>query len=100
MGRPEFRTQQAAPVIVAIDAHMVGTHETGNETYVVQPASALARLGGYHYKLYIPLPQVITRKSPLLSVYLYSLLGAYRRSCAYPGFIPAWQPKMALDCPT
>src|SRR6476660_7739288 len=59
LGRPDLRTQQAAPVSVAIDAHMVGTHETGNETYVVQLASALARLGGYEYKLYTPLPQAI-----------------------------------------
>jgi alpha-1,3-rhamnosyl/mannosyltransferase len=34
---------QAAPLRVGIDAHVVGRHKTGNETYVVELASALAR---------------------------------------------------------
>jgi len=42
---------------IGIDAHMVGTQETGNETYVVELAAALGKLGGYHYKLYTPIPQ-------------------------------------------
>ena len=36
---------------------MVGTRETGNETYVVELASALARIGGYDYRLYTPHPE-------------------------------------------
>jgi glycosyltransferase involved in cell wall biosynthesis len=36
---------------------MVGTRETGNETYVVQLASALAEIGGYEYRLYTPHPE-------------------------------------------
>lgn len=42
---------------VALDGHMIGTRETGNETYVAQLTSALARLGGYDYSLYTPHPQ-------------------------------------------
>jgi glycosyltransferase involved in cell wall biosynthesis len=38
---------------------MVGTHETGNETYVVHLSEALGRLGGYNYNLYTPLPGAI-----------------------------------------
>lgn len=34
---------QAAPLRVGIDAHVVGRRQTGNETYVVELASALAR---------------------------------------------------------
>ncbi len=44
---------------IGIDAHMVGTHETGNETYVVQLSVALGALDGYHYNLYTPLPDAI-----------------------------------------
>lgn len=41
---------------IGIDAHMVGAHETGNETYVVQLSLALARLVGHTYNLYTPNP--------------------------------------------
>lgn len=44
---------------IGIDAHMVGTHETGNETYIVQLSAALARLGGHTYNLYTPDPGAI-----------------------------------------
>jgi glycosyltransferase involved in cell wall biosynthesis len=45
--------------LIGIDAHMVGTQETGNETYIVELAAALGRLGGYDYKLYTPHPQLM-----------------------------------------
>ncbi|HYO41938.1 MAG TPA: glycosyltransferase, partial [Candidatus Limnocylindrales bacterium] len=32
----------AAPVRIALDAHVVGRHQTGNETYVIELAGALA----------------------------------------------------------
>jgi glycosyltransferase involved in cell wall biosynthesis len=35
---------------------MIGTRETGNETYVVRVAQALSQLGGYDYRLYTPRP--------------------------------------------
>jgi glycosyltransferase involved in cell wall biosynthesis len=38
--------------IVAIDGHMIGTQETGNETYIVQLAAALGDIGGHDYRLY------------------------------------------------
>ena len=44
---------------VAFDGHMIGTRETGNETYAVQLAAALGRLGGYDYRLYMPHPAAI-----------------------------------------
>jgi glycosyltransferase involved in cell wall biosynthesis len=52
--------------LVAIDGHMIGSRETGNETYVVQLAAALGRLGGYRYQLYTPQPQLVP--SELLTV--------------------------------
>lgn len=93
MGRPEPGTQQAAPLSVAIDAHMVGTHETGNETYVVQLASALARLGGYEYKLYTPLPQAIPQQiaaSECVSIHSFGNVPAFVR-------IPWLYPRMAAE---
>jgi glycosyltransferase involved in cell wall biosynthesis len=82
LGRPELRTQQASPLSVAIDAHMVGTHETGNETYVVQLTSALARLGGYDYKLYTPRPQAIPSQiaaSECVSIHSFGNVPAFVR---------------------
>ncbi len=44
---------------IALDGHMIGTQETGNETYAGQLAAGLGRLGGYHYRLYTPLPEAV-----------------------------------------
>ena len=57
--------------MIGIDAHMVGTRETGNETYVVQLAAALGRLGGHKYRLYTPHPERLPAtlaQAPNLSV--------------------------------
>jgi glycosyltransferase involved in cell wall biosynthesis len=78
---------------VAIDAHMVGTHETGNETYVVQLTSALARLGGYDYKLYTPRPQAIPSQiaaSECVSIHSFGNIPAFVR-------IPWLYPRMAAE---
>ena len=50
-------TMHSTQQLIGIDAHMVGTRETGNETYVVKLASALASLGEYEYLLYTPHPE-------------------------------------------
>ncbi len=57
--------------MIGLDAHMVGTRETGNETYVVQLAAALGQLGGYDYTLYTPHPELLPAElaqAPHLSV--------------------------------
>jgi len=41
---------------VALDVHMVGTHETGNETYATELALALGRTGECETLLYTPNP--------------------------------------------
>src|SRR5690242_9480218 len=46
--------EQRAGAAVGLDLHMVGSGETGNETYAVELARALGRLGGYAYRLYTP----------------------------------------------
>lgn len=56
---------------IGIDAHMVGTHETGNETYVVQLSTALGEIGGHEYRLYTPRPEAIPadlRELPAISI--------------------------------
>lgn len=44
---------------IALDGHMIGTRETGNETYIVELGAALGRLGGYDYRLYTPHPGAV-----------------------------------------
>jgi glycosyltransferase involved in cell wall biosynthesis len=46
-------------ITIAFDGHMIGTQETGNETYAVQLAAALGRLGGYDLRLYTPAPDKV-----------------------------------------
>lgn len=78
---------------MAIDAHMVGAHETGNETYVVHLASALARLGGYKYKLYTPRPHAIPPQiaaSECVSIHSFGNVPAFVR-------IPWLYPRMAAE---
>src|SRR5688572_2144026 len=53
-------TSKRPPLRIGLDAHMVGTRETGNETYVVQLAAALARFGEYDYQLYTPHPEKLS----------------------------------------
>ena len=51
---------RAVPSRIAIDAHMVGTGETGNETYVRGLVGGLRALDGDHdYLLYTPDPALI-----------------------------------------
>lgn len=42
---------------IAFDGHMIGSHETGNETYAAELAGALGWIGGYEYLLYTPRPE-------------------------------------------
>lgn len=51
--------------IIGIDAHMVGSHETGNETYIVGLAEGLIALGGYRYRIYTPRPAAFPGHSQL-----------------------------------
>ena len=44
---------------IALDVHMIGARETGNETYATELAAALGRLGGYQYLLYTPHPAAL-----------------------------------------
>ena len=44
---------------VAIDLHMVGERETGNETYARQLATALVAEGKHDYLLYTPRPELL-----------------------------------------
>ena len=46
-------------ITIAFDGHMIGTQETGNETYAGQLAAALGRLGGYDYRLYTSHPEAL-----------------------------------------
>ncbi len=63
-------------MIIALDGHMIGSHETGNETYALELAVALARLddneaGDYTYKLYTANPGALPAgvySTPRLSV--------------------------------
>jgi glycosyltransferase involved in cell wall biosynthesis len=70
---------------------MVGTHETGNETYVVQLAEALGRLGGYGYRLYTPHPKDVPPEvfsSPAVSVRAFRDVPSFMR-------IPWLYPRLA-----
>jgi glycosyltransferase involved in cell wall biosynthesis len=70
---------------------MVGTHETGNETYIVQLAEALGRLGGYDYRLYTPVPEAIPPQvlsSPSVSVRAFANVPSFVR-------IPWLYPRLA-----
>jgi glycosyltransferase involved in cell wall biosynthesis len=51
--------QGGAGLRIALDVHMVGTRESGNETYMGQLAAALGRLGGYEYLLYTDKPAAL-----------------------------------------
>lgn len=76
---------------IAIDAHMVGERETGNETYVVGLAGALGRLGGHNYTLLTPKPGVLPatlRSLPHLSVRPFPNLPSFLR-------IPLLYPRLA-----
>jgi glycosyltransferase involved in cell wall biosynthesis len=44
---------------VAVDVHMIGSRESGNETYMAQLAPALSRLGGYDYLFYTDNPAAL-----------------------------------------
>src|SRR5262245_42030591 len=44
---------------IALDGHMIGTGETGNETYAAGLVGALGRIGGYEYRLYTPQPAAL-----------------------------------------
>jgi glycosyltransferase involved in cell wall biosynthesis len=61
-------------MIVALDGHMIGTRETGNETYALELALALGRLeaqDGYSYALYTGEAGAMrakSREAPRLSV--------------------------------
>jgi glycosyltransferase involved in cell wall biosynthesis len=61
-------------MIIALDGHMIGSHETGNETYALEIALALARLDDaddYSYNLYTASPDVLPASvysTPRLSV--------------------------------
>jgi glycosyltransferase involved in cell wall biosynthesis len=78
---------------VALDAHMVGSRETGNETYAVQLFAALGRIGGYNYKLYTPHPQALPiglRSSPVISVHPFRPVPSYIRiPYVYPKLLKA-----------
>lgn len=70
---------------------MVGAHETGNETYVVQLSAALARLGGHTYNLYTPNPNAIPsdlRTHPSINVRSFARVPSFVR-------IPFVYPKLA-----
>ncbi|MEO5952114.1 MAG: glycosyltransferase family 1 protein [Chloroflexia bacterium] len=81
----------ANPNPIGIDAHMVGAHETGNETYVVQLSAALAKLGGHTYNLYTPNPQYIPSDlstHPSINIRSFPIVPAFVR-------IPFVYPKLA-----
>ncbi|HUS16065.1 MAG TPA: glycosyltransferase, partial [Chloroflexia bacterium] len=64
---------------IAFDAHMIGSQETGNETYAAALATALAHLGAYHYRLYTPRPAALPsalRTAPGVSVHAFRALPA------------------------
>ena len=48
-----------AEMRIAFDGHMIGSRESGNETYALQLAAALGHLGGYQYRLYISHPHAV-----------------------------------------
>jgi glycosyltransferase involved in cell wall biosynthesis len=72
----KLRTQNWLEMIIALDGHMIGSHETGNETYALELALALARLDApmandYSYKLYTARPGALPAgvySEPRLSV--------------------------------
>src|SRR5215210_5820602 len=80
-----------AEMRIALDGHMIGSRETGNETYVVQLATALGHLGGYQYRLYTPHPHAVPPDMavlPALSVQAFPDVPSFVR-------IPLLYPRMA-----
>jgi glycosyltransferase involved in cell wall biosynthesis len=72
---------------------MVGTRETGNETYVVELASALAQIGGYDYRVYTPQPEKLPRElraQPGLRIRTFPDVPSFVR-------IPFLYPRMARE---
>src|SRR5690242_13331619 len=80
-------------VRIALDGHMIGTGETGNETYARSLAEALGRLGGYEYRLYTPDPTAVPptlRTLPHLAVRPFRDVPAYVRiPWLYPRLVQA-----------
>jgi glycosyltransferase involved in cell wall biosynthesis len=78
---------------IALDGHMIGTGETGNETYAVGLAAALGRLGGYDYRLLTPLPDRVpdaVRAAPHLTVRPFPDVPSYIRiPWLYPRLVHA-----------
>jgi glycosyltransferase involved in cell wall biosynthesis len=78
---------------IALDVHMIGARETGNETYATELAAALGRLGGYTYLLYTPQPAALPpqlRDQPALAARSFpDLPSAVRIPWLYPRLVRA-----------
>ncbi|HEX6608223.1 MAG TPA: hypothetical protein VF276_15075, partial [Chloroflexia bacterium] len=78
---------------IALDVHMIGARETGNETYATELAAALGRLGGYQYLLYTPHPDALParlRAQPNLAARPFANLpSAVRIPWLYPRLVRA-----------
>lgn len=77
---------------IAFDGHMIGSRETGNETYAAELAGALGHIGGYEYLLYTPRPEAARclEDTPHLALRTFRPLpSALRIPCQYPRLLRA-----------
>ena len=83
---------------IALDVHMIGARETGNETYATELAAALGRLAATNICCTRRGRMPFRRGCAISPTWRRAPSLICRRRCAFPGSIPAWCVRTLRAC--